>query len=103
MNRIHMSLFAVVVWSVLLHIGAADPLISAHQTTTGQSPSPDEARLRFDVASVKANRSGVLMIGMEAQAGGRFVATNVTLHMLTRYAFARVDPELAGGPDWKTT
>ena len=51
-----------------------------------------------EVASVKANTSPIAKGGIQAQPGGRFAATNVTLRQLILNAYQLQDNQLAGGP-----
>jgi uncharacterized protein (TIGR03435 family) len=55
---------------------------------------------RFEVASVKPNRSGDLAINVDLPAPDRFSATNIPLRDLIRFAFDVQDVRLQGGPDW---
>jgi uncharacterized protein (TIGR03435 family) len=55
---------------------------------------------RFEVASVKQNRSGDLGLGFDLPGTRRFTATNVPLRDLIRFAFDVDDTRLVGGPDW---
>ena len=70
---------AVVVWS---------GLITARQGAT------------FDVASVKPNRSGELMIRLDTEPGGRFLAINTPLRSLIQLAYGLQDFEIIGAPGW---
>jgi bla regulator protein blaR1 len=54
----------------------------------------------FEVASVKANKSGDGRVMVGIQPGGRFNATNVPLRMLLRQAFNVQEFQIVGGPDW---
>jgi bla regulator protein blaR1 len=54
----------------------------------------------FEVASVKANKSGDKRTMMQAQPGGRLTATNVPLRVLIGNAYRLQDFQLIGGPDW---
>jgi uncharacterized protein (TIGR03435 family) len=58
---------------------------------------------RFEVASIKENKSGALQGGLRAQPGGRFEWTNTTLMNLVRTSHQRFSfdqREIVGGPDW---
>src|SRR5215211_3457424 len=55
---------------------------------------------RFEVASVKPNRSGDLAIRIDVPAPDRFTATNVPLRELIRFAYDVQDGRLQGGEDW---
>ena len=57
----------------------------------------------FAVASVKQNRSAELMIKMDMPGARRFVATNVPLRNLIRFAYDVDESRLTGGPDWIRT
>jgi uncharacterized protein (TIGR03435 family) len=58
----------------------------------------------FEVASVKANKSGDNRIGIGFQPGGRFRATNVPLRELISAAYGTPQPlpafQITGGPKW---
>src|SRR5258708_18083995 len=60
----------------------------------------------FDVASVKADRSGAPNVGAAGDrfANGQFQTTNIPLRLLMRQVFERFqDLDLAGGPGWLDT
>ena len=64
-------------------------------------------KLTFEVVSLKLNKSGVRNRSVGA-AGGRFVATNVSLRGLLDYAYRTrssglFDSQIAGGPSWLDT
>jgi uncharacterized protein (TIGR03435 family) len=59
-----------------------------------------QARLEFEVASVKPNASGDVKSAIQPQAGGRFTATNVTLRQLIRTAYQLEEFQISGGPGW---
>ena len=58
--------------------------------------------LSFEVASVKANRSGDRSSRFQLLPGGRFVATNTTVRALLQaaYRFDYLPFPLIGGPSW---
>ncbi len=60
-----------------------------------QSPSPT-----FEVASIKPNKSGELLIGMSALPNGRVNITNTTVKALIRTAYRLQEFQVVGGPDW---
>lgn len=66
-------------------------------------PAQDGAPRAFDVVSVKANHSGSDLILMQAQPGGRIVATNVTLRLLIRNAYRVQDFQIVDAPAWMST
>jgi len=78
---------AIVVVSAL---GASSRLVA--QT----APQSD----RFEVASVKPNRSGALNIGFDVPGPRRFTVTNAPLRDIIRFAHDVDDARLVGGPDW---
>jgi uncharacterized protein (TIGR03435 family) len=57
-------------------------------------------RDRFDVASVKPNKSGGIPNVIGFFPGGRLTATNVALRELIRLAYDLQPSQLVGGPDW---
>jgi bla regulator protein blaR1 len=63
----------------------------------GQEPSE---RLQFQVASVKANRSGESSLRFEAQPGGRFLAVNIPLKQLIRAAYTLQLYQIVNAPPW---
>src|SRR5580704_7910048 len=75
----------------------AGPLTVLLQT---QSPPPSGGSVAFEVASVKPNKSGDQRVRIDTPPGGRFVATNVPLRNLIRFAYGVQDVQLVGGPDW---
>jgi uncharacterized protein (TIGR03435 family) len=86
-------------------IAAASALASAALAgsviaVNASQPPVDQARRQFEVASVKPNKSGDNRVTINAQPGGRFTASNVTLKMLIRNAYQLQDFQIVGGPDW---
>ena len=70
-------------------------------TINAQSPPATTADLpKFEVASVKPNKSGVNRVLIGVQPGGRFTTTNTPLRFLIRYAYQVQDFQIVGGPDW---
>src|SRR5216684_2631588 len=61
---------------------------------------PDAKPLAFEVASVKANKSGARANMLTGQRGGRFTASNVTLQQLVLNAYQLQSFQLTGGPSW---
>jgi uncharacterized protein (TIGR03435 family) len=55
---------------------------------------------RFEVASVKPNRSAALNIGFDVPGSRRFTVTNAPLRDIIRFAYDVDDTRLVGGPDW---
>jgi uncharacterized protein (TIGR03435 family) len=55
---------------------------------------------RFEVASVKPNKSGEPFARLVVLPGGRYDAINVPLRTIIRSAYQLQDFQLIGGPDW---
>lgn len=64
-----------------------------------QSPAPP-ANSRFEVASIRQNRGGGTVAGLQRFPGGRFEATNIQLAALISFAYQLQPFELVGGPSW---
>src|SRR5688572_25024136 len=59
------------------------------------------ARLTFEVASVKPNRSGEPRVMIRSEPGGGFTATNVPLRVLIRNAYGITeDSRIVDAPGW---
>jgi hypothetical protein len=56
--------------------------------------------LSFEVASIKANRSGDGIQRFQPSAGGRFTALNCSPNILIEYAFQIKRFEISYAPDW---
>jgi uncharacterized protein (TIGR03435 family) len=54
---------------------------------------------KFDVASVRPNKSGIRGSGFNPQ-GNRLTATNVSLFLLIEWAYEMEDFRISGGPAW---
>jgi len=77
-------------------VAAAVALTLIAAVSQAQSPAA-----KFDVASVKVNRSGApFRMGPMMQPGGRVVATNLTLRDLIRAAYGIEDNQLVGDAGW---
>lgn len=59
-----------------------------------------QTRAEFEVASIKPNTSGNMMIMIRPPVGGRFTATNARLRMLIGVAYNVKSFEISGGPGW---
>jgi uncharacterized protein (TIGR03435 family) len=70
-------------------VGIASGITVAAQTPVGPA---------FEVASVKANKSGSNQSNVNLQPGGRFIATNMPLASLIRFAYAEPGPDGRLGP-----
>ena len=73
-------------------------VLAATATVAAQSPSID--RLKFDVASVKPNKSGEGVIRLDIQPGGRFVMTDVPLKQFIRAAYTLQLYQIVDAPSW---
>src|SRR5687768_1059814 len=62
--------------------------------------SANEERSKFDVTSVKPNKSGGGVIGLSIQPGGRVIATDIPLKQLIRAAFTLQLYQIVDGPSW---
>ena len=92
---------------VLLAIAAsaaiAGPIAAGVLTAPRLHAQADVLRIgeqKFEVASVKPNKSGDGPTRIALQPGGRISAENMSLRNLIRFAFQVQDFQLAGGPDW---
>jgi bla regulator protein BlaR1 len=65
-----------------------------------QIPSADPNDPRFDVVSVKPNRSQSGRMVVQVQPNGRYVAENFTIHQLIRQAYQVQDGQIVGEPTW---
>ena len=72
----------------------ATPGISAQTATT------PAAEARFEVASVKPNKSGDGRVMLSLPPTGRLTATNVPLRLLLQTAFDVQGFQMVGGPSW---
>jgi len=77
-------------------------LLAATARIDAQNPAPASpaASPVFEVASVKANKSGEGFIRFGLQPGGRFTAQNVPARELIRFAYNVQPFQIDGGPGW---
>lgn len=68
-----------------------------------QDALPQKKPAEFEVASVKPNTSGTMMVMIRPPMGGRFTATNARLKMLVAIAYNVRNFEISGGPNWIET
>jgi hypothetical protein len=68
----------------------------AQSTTT----EPSGAKPKFEVASIKLDKSDGRNVMLGVSPGGRFHAKNVTLTLLIEMAYNVKDSQLTGGPKW---
>src|SRR3954470_6804757 len=54
----------------------------------------------FDVATIKQNKLGGQLGGIQRQPGGRVTITNMTLRILITIAYQITGYQLVGGPGW---
>jgi len=74
----------------------------AYGRAQSQAPAaPSDAA--FEVASVKANKSGQPFVQIGMAPGGRFTATNVPPRQLILMAYQLQPFQIEGAPDWITT
>jgi uncharacterized protein (TIGR03435 family) len=76
--------------------GLMNTSLGQAQESTSNSQNP-----KFDVASIKPNKSGGPgpMVGFDARSD-RFSATNISLKDLIHFAYGVQDYQIAGGPPW---
>jgi uncharacterized protein (TIGR03435 family) len=82
--------------AVPLAILVASVLVASSRLAAQTTSKSD----RFDVASVKPNRSGALNIGFDVPGPRRFTVTNAPLRDIVRFAHDVDEARLVGGPDW---
>src|SRR5579862_6835445 len=70
------------------------------QAPAAQAPTAPADRPAFDVASVKANKSGDNRVLLRVQPGGLYTATNVTLKDLLTAAYQLKPQQISGLPNW---
>jgi uncharacterized protein (TIGR03435 family) len=80
------------------------PLVALGITLGGlcasaQTPA-SSSRPRFEVVSVKPNKSGDPHGTAAVQPGGRYAAVNITVSQLISDAYGLQSGQLVGGPDW---
>ena len=90
---------------VLVSAGAATVLVLAVASSQGRllAAQADALRIgeqKFEVASVKTNKSGDGPTQIALQPGGRLTIENMSLRALIRFAFQVQDAQLVGGPEW---
>jgi uncharacterized protein (TIGR03435 family) len=92
---------AILTFGVVAIIAApvvAGALNKRAQVDTGREKPG--ASVVFEVAAVRANKSGLIAAQWDDLPGGRFVATNATLRMLIVDAYRIPDRQLVDAPDW---
>jgi uncharacterized protein (TIGR03435 family) len=103
------SAFAFTAPTIALEQAKRTPLAAGIVATVGASMMPRlSARWAtplpggpaFETVSITPTTSGSPLVTMTPQAGGRFMATNVSLGMLIGSAYQLLGFEILGGPDW---
>jgi uncharacterized protein (TIGR03435 family) len=74
-------------------------VVAATAIVFGQSSAPPTPP-RFDVASVKPNRSADASMRFEAQPGRRVIIVNIPLKQLIRAAYTLQLDQIVNAPDW---
>jgi uncharacterized protein (TIGR03435 family) len=75
-------------------------LLVASGLPAAQTPAPTE---RFEVASIRRTTTPFGKMGANQEAGGRFVATNLSLRDLIELAYSVRTFQVLGGPSWLGT
>jgi len=83
----------------LMAIGLALLLPTARRLSAQQAAG---AELRFEVASVKLNTSGIQGSRSQLQPGGRYVVSNGTVERMLMNAYMVQPFQIVGAPDWLT-
>jgi uncharacterized protein (TIGR03435 family) len=73
-------------------VAAGAALVTAQESTTSS----------FEVATIKANKSGELRQFIQRQPGGRVTVTNMPVRALITFAYQLAQFQLVGGPAWIT-
>jgi uncharacterized protein (TIGR03435 family) len=76
--------------------------ISFALPAAAQTPAPPD-KLSFEVASVKANKTGDNRMMFGGQPGGGLTATNMPVRELITFAYQLQEFQLIGAPDWINT
>ncbi len=103
-----LHVFVDFVRKLLLTVGSVAVLVFSLVNATqshAQSPAQGAATLgpSYEVASIKPNRSDGERIALYYTPNG-FIAANVTLRVLIRFAYGPVEENrILGGPDWLTS
>jgi uncharacterized protein (TIGR03435 family) len=67
---------------------------------SAQPANPDAPKPRFEVATVRLNKSGGTGAALDLRPGGRLVGTNQMVRNLIRIAFNLQPHQIIGGPAW---
>ncbi|HEY3825599.1 MAG TPA: TIGR03435 family protein [Bryobacteraceae bacterium] len=84
------------------HSAISTILMLGIATTTEAYAQPPAAapRPEFEVASIKANRSGTTSMKFPPPANGRFIVTNLTLKTLITFAYGVLNSQISDAPEW---
>ncbi len=88
-----------VIW-IVAGAGGFAPLAFALAITPLQLRAQSDAKLTFEVASVKANKSETDPDGTTETVPGRFTVSNTPLFFIIDYAYDLPGYRLVGAPDW---
>jgi len=93
--------------SIVCAAGAASVVIglaiAATPRVAAQAPPAVDPSATFEVASVKANKSGDNRIMISGQPGGRFNVMNAALRQIIQIAYQIQPFQLVGAPGWIDT
>lgn len=92
-------LFAVLPFAVVATLSAQAPATVFIGGQQPPAPPWDAPHLEFEVASVKANKSGPMM-SMMRTVPSEFRMTNIPLRLLITQAYRLSGYQLVGGPSW---
>src|SRR5262249_29255683 len=92
----------LIVFGAPLAIGAlrAQTIVSTQPTSSIDASSSTAA---FEVASIKANKSGDGRVMVAMPPTGRFTATNVPIRLLVQNSYGLQPFQIVGGPSWMTS
>lgn len=99
MTPVRLLITAVSVVTLAVLVGAQVPLPPSPGGAGTSGAAVDVGSMRFEVASVKVNRSGEPFIRMGG-GRGQYQATNVPLRLLIQQAFQLQPFQLVNAPDW---
>jgi len=83
-----------------MKIQTVGALVLFASAATMRAQSPDSERPRFDVASVKPNKSSEGVIRFAVQPGGRMVLTDIPVKQLIRAAYTLQLYQIVDAPSW---
>jgi bla regulator protein blaR1 len=96
---------ALGVFAAPLLMNAAIGVLSAQTVGSTQATSSIDtaSSVAFEVASIKANKSGDGRVMLAMPPTGRFTATNVPLRLLVQNSYGLQPFQIVGGPAWLTS